>query len=1384
MPDEPLIPRPSRLLHLQAALLRAVLWAVALAWLLFALSWGLLHGVIVPRVGEWRPALERMASEALGVKVEIGSLQANSSGPVPSLHLSDVVLRDAAGHEALRLPSVRAALSLHSLWRLGFDQLVIERPVLDLRRSADGRLLLGGIDLGQMEQAGEGSPLADWLLEQSELAILQGTLRWHDDTRPAAEPLVLEGIDWVLRHSGRTHQLRLDATPPAAWGQRFSVQGQFTRPWWQTGAGSWRDWRGTLYANLPWIDLQRLGLHLDAPALLGLELQQGQGAARLWLELDRGVLRQASTDLALQRVRLQWPGVPEAFDLHDLQTRLDLQREGQTTRLSSHGLAFRTAAGAIWPGGNVRIQHTTAPDGSLSGLELQGERLDLQALAQLAQPLPLPEALRLGLLETQPRGLAEALQLQWSAPQGDAAATWSASGRLRGMGLQAGAAPAPKRHPQGWLIHTPGRPGIAGADLDFSLTPSGGQAELRLANGHLDLPGVYAQPRLELELLQAGLSWRVQGEQITLQVPRLLLRNPDLEAELQLNWRSADPAQSPARARFPGVLELDGRLLRANAARVYRYLPLNVGDYTKNWLRSAIVAGRIEQAKVRVQGDLWNFPYQQPGSGVFTVMAPLHEVLLDYAPAHLLPTGSPPWPVLRVQQARLQIEGTRLRIDQASGLVRQWPQLQIGPTTAEIPDFMAYEPQLRVQGQVRGPADAALAFVKSSPLRQMTEAALDQAQASGALQLDLQLDMPLNDSDATRVQGQLRLAGNELRLGPDSPPLQALQGLLNFSERGFDIPSASGQMLGGPLRFSGRMATEQGHSVLHLRGQGLATAQGLAQGDPWPWLAPLGRSGSGSAAYQAELRIGPEGTTVRVDSDLQGLALQLPAPLHKRAEELLLLRLRIEPLAGAPTGASRDQLQLDLGSGPAPLLSLQYQREHRGAATKVLRGSLAVRSARPALPASGVLAVLDLGEFDADAWTQLYSAAPATPAAVPAPAAAPVNPPGQPTQRALTLDDSRIYWPTQWRLQAARLTQGGRHWHDLSLSGSHERDTWRLSVQAREGAGQISYRAGSAQAPGQIHARLSRLDWQRAGVQQVEQVLQQQPKAVPAIDLVIERLRLDGRELGRLEVQAVNRLAAQEAPGGASEWRLNALALSTPEATLKASGNWVVHGRDARTRRTALRVELDIRDAGALLARMGQPQTLRGGQGRIEGHLGWIGSPLALDTPSLSGELQLDMGRGQFLRAEPGVAKLLGVLSLQALPRRLLLDFRDVFSEGFAFDFVRGHVTIAQGVARSNNLQMKGVNAAVLMEGSADIVRETQDLRVVVVPELNADTVSLVATLINPITGLGTFLAQFLLRQPLQQAATREFHITGPWADPVVTPVQRQPIPNPATGAN
>jgi len=326
---------------------------------------------------------------------------------------------------------------------------------------------------------------------------------------------------------------------------------------------------------------------------------------------------------------------------------------------------------------------------------------------------------------------------------------------------------------------------------------------------------------------------------------------------------------------------------------------------------------------------------------------------------------------------------------------------------------------------------------------------------------------------------------------------------------------------------------------------------------------------------------------------------------------------------------------------------------------------------------------------------------------------------------------------------------------------------------------------------GRVLARLSRLALEPAAARDVEELLEQQPASIPALDIVVDDFELRGKRLGRVEVEAINRDAVgTTGEVGAREWQLRKLGFTVPEAGFTATGTWAVAAsgpsgspalkrRDEDRRRMAMNFRLDVADSGALLSRLGMKDVIRRGKGKIEGQVGWQGSPLSMDLPSLDGQFNLSVEAGQFLKADPGIAKLFGVLSLQSLPRRLSLDFRDVFSEGFAFDFIRGDVAIAQGIASTNNLQMKGVNAAVLMEGRADIARETQDLRMVVVPEIDALTASLVATAINPALGLGTVLAQLVLRRPLVQAATQEFRVDGTWTDPRVTRVSRTAQPAP-----
>jgi uncharacterized protein YhdP len=285
-------------------------------------------------------------------------------------------------------------------------------------------------------------------------------------------------------------------------------------------------------------------------------------------------------------------------------------------------------------------------------------------------------------------------------------------------------------------------------------------------------------------------------------------------------------------------------------------------------------------------------------------------------------------------------------------------------------------------------------------------------------------------------------------------------------------------------------------------------------------------------------------------------------------------------------------------------------------------------------------------------------------------------------------------------------------------------------------------------------------------------MLDPQASSVPALDVVVDDLELRGKRLGRVEIEAVNRTMG-DGRDALREWRLTRLAVTLPEAKLVASGQWAPTGPGGR-RRATLDFKLDLADSGALLDRLGTPKAVRGGKGSLAGEVAWLGSPLSLDYPTMTGQINIAIDAGQFLKVQPGAARLLGVLSLQALPRRLALDFRDLFQQGFAFDNLSGDVRIAEGVAHTNNLRMRGVQAAVLMEGSADIEQETQDLRVVVVPEINAGTASLAYAAINPAIGLGTFLAQMFLRKPLTQAGTREFHVTGPWSDAKVERVQRK----------
>lgn len=1356
----------TRTLKTLSVVTRVLLWLVLAVWAVFALSWGALHVWIVPRIDQWRPDLERWATRAIGVPVRVAAIRADAAtghrwlpdflpGLATSFELQGVSLLDARGREALHLPKVHATLSPRSLWHRGFDQIVIETPVLDVRRTAQGRLEVAGLDLSGPSDGDTAA--ADWFFSQPAFVIRQGTVRWTDELR-AQPPLAMSSLDFVLRNTARRHAFRLDATPPPEWGQRLSLRGQLREPLvtLRRGAGErpWHNWSGELYAELPHTDVAQLRAYADLSEW-GVQVRGGRGALRLWADLTAGRIAGVTADLDLQGVDAQLGADLPALAIESIQGRLSADWGDEGFGLATEDLQLRTRDGLAWPGGRLTLRHSRGRAGQPASTALNAEHIDLAAVSALATHLPLSTATHSWLQRLQPAGRVSALTASWQGPS-PGSGGYRAKGRVEGLALTGEDSGRTSDHGP---YPVPGRPGIRGAAVAFDLDQDGGRAQVQVTDGALELPGVFEERLLPLQRLQTEAVWTLKGERIEVRLDRLSLLNADAEGTGQAVWRTGDPATSPAHSRFPGVLDLQATLTRADATRVHRYLPLSVAEPARRYVREAVRGGRADRVDFRLQGEVWDMPFNTPGArGEFRISAGLRGVDFDYVPPYLQTAGDVPWPGLRGVDGALLLDRATLRLSGLQAGLAGAPSVRLGSATIAIAD-LAHTATLVVNAQAQGPAGELLGFVRRSPLNGMTGEALAQAQAGGAAQLRFRLNLPIHAVRSTTVQGTVQFPGNDLRISPESPWLGNASGSLTFSERGFAVTNGLARLYGGEVRFDGGMAPDaRGPSRIQFRGQGTASAEGLRDAG-LGFVSRLFAGASGTAPYSVQLGFRAGEPELRVNSNLQGLAFALPAPLGKVAGDSLPLRLETRVLATTNGLAGElpltDRLQVSVGPAQQPLLDLQYERDISGPEARVLRGSIRLGGGEAApLPASGVVAQVTTPLIDADAWEKAFSDT----------AGVDVRSAGQPASGA-----SLSYLPTRLALRTDRLVLGGRSFHRLALGATREAGgPWQANIEAQELEGQVAYRPPVGGGAGSVQARLSRLVLSSGAAQEVEQILQQ-PTSVPALDIVVDDLTVASRSLGRVEIEAVNR---GETPR-TREWRLTRLRLDAPEARLSASGNWAATSAGA-SRRTALSFTLDIADAGQLLARLGREGLVRGGKGRIEGSVGWLGSPLTLDHASLTGQLKADIERGQFLKVEPGAAKLLGVLNLQALPRRLVLDFRDVFSEGFAFDHVRGDARIDQGVLRTNNLQMKGVNAAVLMEGSADLARETQDLHVVVVPEINAGTASLLATAVNPAVGLGTFLAQLLLRSPLQDAATQEFRITGGWADPQVEKLQRK----------
>lgn len=1108
-------------------------------------------------------------------------------------------------------------------------------------------------------------------------------------------------------------ELALQLSTDAGQGGELRLVGQINPvSRWVPGSATQQRW----YARVSDLELENVFAWLPSQWRLLAPLMRGNGAAQLWFDRAADQGWQIEADLDLANVMLS--GVQASGGQNAIH-----RSEAQGTPGIPQTLALQQLQG--------RVRFEPGLSGQANVLLLQQPRLVLSDSRRLE-----PESLEfrwssaggrltVGMIDMQAlQALIEPLDLP--GPWLDALQRWQPRGLIPGLDVSWQGPWSAPREPVAYL--------------SFDALGVGSEQTLVSADGlsgtlQLDSVGVTLildTPRLELIAPQAfgeqtlrfddvdlrAIFYLDQGTLRSVELLQASTAQTGLRTELSGRWLSEPDLPL-------GRIEVQGMVEHLDLTRLHRFFPLQVPTHVRQWLQRAFRSGTASDVSVLLSGPLHRFPFRE-GDGRFEVAGSVESVQLDFAPRADAQRG--PWPYFDGIRGQVRFAGPELSIEVDSARVRSGNNSlgELQAVQGRFADFLR-DPELQIEGRVLTTGLGVQRYFAQSPLLRVLPDPLLALSAQGDLTGTLELAIPVLRPAQTRVQGRVLFDATSLALGEGLPTLEALYGELLFDAQGFALgPGFRGVWRGIPLRAEGGLSDRQ----LDLSITGTVGAVALEQLSPYLVGKVRGQT-------DASLRLQQGGGPLQVElqSDLQGLEIDWVKPIGKDASRTSFLNARWQ---------SGEQRRFDLDWTDVLTLRLE------GTPERWVRGAIGM-GVEPAMPRSGLFVAARLPQVDVEAWSRLLAAGSAPDREAPE----------------QTLPELQGL-----SLQTDQLQVGRRDFGAMQITLRREASRWQFDLQSPRAEASGEWSPPAVQPPrGLLTAHFTRLSVPRESADSVgSELAQRDPQTLPALDLRVDELELGELRLGQLILQARN-----ERP---DRWDLSELVIDNPAARLTGEGIWwpapLVSGVHSGESRTELEFDWQIRSAAELLERLGVAGALRGGNGVVSGQLSWVGLPHAPVIDSLDGELSLSLDQGQFLPVEPGLGRLLGVLSLQALPRRITLDFRDVFSQGFSFDAIRGQVSVREGLAQTDNFRMSGPSATVALTGRVDLNEETQDLRALVIPVLDASAASVLYGLaVNPAIGFGTLIAQWLLRRPLAEALSFEYQIRGNWSEPSVERVSR-----------
>ena len=1201
-----------------------------------------------------------------GQPVAFSGLKADWTRRGPLLALTG--LRIGPGADAIPMGQAEVLIAPYAGWLPGRRLTELRLHGLDLRleRNAAGEWHVRGLP----GQAGSADPL-DTLEGLGELQVIGGRLR----VSAPAQGIEVEvpRVDLRVQVDGARVRAGVRAWPREGAAPLFGSLDVDRR------RGDGRAYFGARQVDLAgWSALLRWQ---------GVMAVAGSGRAETWVQLRAHriagiVSRSALRDLVLQPVSAT-PGGSAELRFEQWRQQARFSRSGDGWRLDIPQLEWRHG------GQRTRLDgmRARAAGGQWA---MRARRIELAPLLSILDMSDqLPTALRHWLGRAQPRGVLSAIEAQGRDGQ---------LGRLSARGDQLGFLA---------VGNAPGLTGLAGAlngdadGLTLALDPRAAMV--------FDWPRGFGAPH-PIHARGTLALWR-EGAGVRVGTDALHIDGVGYKAEARGGLWFQNDGTRP-------WIDIAARIDQADVTVAKRFwIRYLMPQPAIEWLDTALVGGRLRNARAIVSGDLDDWPFDAR-NGRFEARTDIENGRVRFHPE---------WPPVENARLHAAFIGPGMQVQGSGSLAG----VQVDAISAEIADFG--RGGLAIGAHGHGDAAQLLGLLRASPLQKTLGSTLARITAEGPAAVTFSLFQPLHaDAPPQRIAGTVDLQGARLRERELKLSFDRVRGQARYDGHGFSAdrltvlhegqPGRLGLRAGAPHvrdagnAFEADLSAQIGSDALLARAPELAWLKPWLQGrSEWTVAValPLGSDGANARPSRVTLR-----------SNLVGTAIRLPSPLGKEAGEPLPSEVRIPlPFAGG-------EVDVQLGR------RLALRAASRGGRTGI-RAQLGGAEVGGPPPAQGLVVEGRAAEVDALAWAGVATGD---------------GPKG-----------GRDLGPVRIDVRAARLLLLGQRYADarlqmLPVAGGH-----RVQVDAPALAGSLVIPSADG-AP--VRGRFARAAFAlgkppdggaRPGAAETDI----DPARVPPLDIAIDEARINGNVLGSLS------LRTRPAAAGLL---LESLQVRAPRQALDLQGTWTGRGAAARSR---LQAQVRSEDYGALLARLGYPGQVKKGAGEIHANLGWAGAPIDFSPRTLQGELQMKLRDGQLTALDPGAGRVLGLLSVARLPQRLTLDFRDLFDKGFAFDRIEGKVGFDGGLARSQGFGIEGPAARIEIGGQADMVNERFDQLIEVKPRTGNLLTVAGALAGGPVGAAVGAEANAVLKKPLSEVGAKTYRVTGPWRAPKVEVVAK-----------